>query len=177
MEKRVIDKTYEWAAWWCANAKIDKESLSLLKQIVHISKEDMKYYNLAMFTHAMDFFKERVNLNKSIPEHFFISLLNDLSTKYLVTLGNLLSTKFMKPKRWLYATPSMRAWVPQELKNKVLNHSVNRWMIRLAPKLRRMIVENNNVSRIDGRTKTQNFALNCNVIHMLIWIFLQSMWF
>jgi hypothetical protein len=79
--------------------KIEKENISLLKQIVHISKENMEDYNLAMFTHAMDFFKEHVSLKKSIPKHFFISLLNDLSTKDLVTLGNLLSKKFMKPKR------------------------------------------------------------------------------
>jgi len=54
-----------------ANAKIDKESLSLLKQITHISKEDMEDYNLAMFTHAIDFFKEHVNLKNPIPKHFF----------------------------------------------------------------------------------------------------------
>jgi len=41
-----------------ANAKIDKKTLALLKHIVHISKENMEDYNLAMFTHAMDFFKE-----------------------------------------------------------------------------------------------------------------------
>jgi hypothetical protein len=28
-----------------------------MKQIAHISKENMEDYNLAMFTHAMDFFK------------------------------------------------------------------------------------------------------------------------
>jgi len=134
--------------------KIEKENISLLKQIVHISKENMEDYNLAMFTHAMDFFKEHVSLKKSIPKHFFISLLNDLSTKDLVTLGNLLSKKFMKPKRRLYATLGMRAWMPQNFFKKVLNHLVNRWMIRLAPKPRCMIVENNNVLRNDGRTKT-----------------------
>jgi hypothetical protein len=52
---------------------------------------------LAMFTHAMNFFKEHVSLKKSILEHFFTNLLNDLSTKDLVTLGNLLSIEFMKP--------------------------------------------------------------------------------
>ncbi len=41
-----------------ANAKIDKETLALFKQIVHISEENMEYYSLAMFTHATDFFKE-----------------------------------------------------------------------------------------------------------------------
>jgi hypothetical protein len=66
----------------------------------------MEDYNLAMFTHAMDFFKECVNLKKLIPEHFFISLFNYLSIEDLITLGNLLSKKFMKTKKQLYATPS-----------------------------------------------------------------------
>jgi len=57
-----------------------------------------------MFAHAMDFFQEWPSLEKSILEHFFTSLLKDLSTKDLVTLGNLLSTKFMEPSRQLYAT-------------------------------------------------------------------------
>jgi hypothetical protein len=52
--------------------------------------------------------------------------LNNLSTKDLVTLGNLLSTEFMNPWWWLYATLSRQAWVPQELRNKVLKQLVNR---------------------------------------------------
>jgi hypothetical protein len=59
----------------------------------------MEDYNLAMFTHAMDFFKEHTNLKKLIPKHFFTNLLNNLSIEDLVTLGNLLSTEFMKRKR------------------------------------------------------------------------------
>jgi hypothetical protein len=59
----------------------------------------MEDYNLAMFTHAMDFFKEHTNLKKPILKHFSTSLLNNLLTKDLVMLGNLLSIKFMKPKR------------------------------------------------------------------------------
>jgi hypothetical protein len=51
-----------------------------MKQTMNISKDDMEDYNLAMFTHAMDFFKECVSLKKPIPEHFFTSLFNDLST-------------------------------------------------------------------------------------------------
>ncbi len=127
--KRVIDKIDEWATWWWANAKIDKEKFTLFKQIVHISKEDMEDYNLTMFTHAMDFFKEHANLKNPFSEHFFTSLLNDLSTKYLVTLGNLLSTKFMKFQRWLYGTPSRQTCVTQELRHKMLNHLVNCGMI------------------------------------------------
>jgi hypothetical protein len=56
--KRVIDKITEWATWLWANAKIDRQSLSLLKHTIHISKEDMEDYNLAMFTHAMEIFKK-----------------------------------------------------------------------------------------------------------------------
>jgi hypothetical protein len=67
----------------------------------------MEDYHWAMFTHAMDFFKERASLKKSIPKHFFISLLNNLLTKDLVTLGNLLSIEFLKPQKQLYAIPGM----------------------------------------------------------------------
>jgi hypothetical protein len=88
----------EWAAWQWANVKIDKESLCIMKQSVKLSKNDMEDYNLTMFTHVMDFFKECANLKKPIPKHSFISLLNDLSIEDLLTLENLLSTKFMNPQ-------------------------------------------------------------------------------
>jgi hypothetical protein len=52
-----IDKTTEWAAWRWVNAKINKESLTLFKEIINIS-EDMENYHWAMFTHAMEFFQE-----------------------------------------------------------------------------------------------------------------------
>ncbi len=99
----------DWAAWGWVNVKIDKESLSIVRQNVNISMDDMEDYNLAMFTHAMDFFKECVNFKKPILEHFFTSLLNELSTEDLVTLKNLLFIKFMNPWRWLYATPHKQA--------------------------------------------------------------------
>ncbi len=67
------------------------------REFVNISKDDMEDYNLAMFTHAMDFFLKHASLKKPIPVHFFISLLNGLLIKDLLTLGNLLSTKFMNP--------------------------------------------------------------------------------
>jgi hypothetical protein len=86
-----FDKTYEWVAWRWVNPKIDKESLAILKQIVNISKEDMENYHWAMFTHAMDIFFKHASLKKLIQEHFFTSLLNNLSTKDLVSLENLLS--------------------------------------------------------------------------------------
>jgi len=38
-----------------------------MKQNVNISKDDMEDYNLAMFTHSMDFFKEHASLKKPIP--------------------------------------------------------------------------------------------------------------
>jgi hypothetical protein len=95
--KKVINKTIEWLAWQWANTKIDKESITLMKQTTHISKEDMEDYNLVMFTRAMDFFKKHASLKKLILKHFFTSLLNDLLRKDLVTLGNLLLAKFMKP--------------------------------------------------------------------------------
>ncbi len=59
--------------------------------------------------------------------------------------------------------------MPQELKNKVLNHPMNHRMIGLTLNhKKRTIVKNDIVSRNDGRTKNHNFALNCSVIHMLI---------
>jgi len=67
------------------------------RESVNISKDDMEDYNLAMFTHAMDLFKKHASSKKLIPEHFLISLLNNLLIKDLLTLGNLLSTKFMNP--------------------------------------------------------------------------------
>jgi hypothetical protein len=63
--KKVIDKTNEWTTWQLVNAKNLKKT-SLLKQTINISKEYMEDYNLAMFAHAMDFFKERVSLKKLI---------------------------------------------------------------------------------------------------------------
>ncbi len=66
-----------------------------MRQIANISKSDMEDYNLAMFTHAINFFKECASLKKPIPKHFFTSLLTNLSIEDLVTLGNLLSIEFM----------------------------------------------------------------------------------
>jgi hypothetical protein len=74
---------------------MDKESLFIMRQSVNIFKDDMEDNNLAMLTHAMDFFKECLSLKKPILKHFFTNLLNDLSIEDLLTLGNLLSTKFM----------------------------------------------------------------------------------
>jgi hypothetical protein len=64
----------EWGAWRWENVKMDKKSLFIMKQSVNISKDDMEDYNLAMFTHVMDFLNEHVSLKKSILEHFFTSL-------------------------------------------------------------------------------------------------------
>jgi hypothetical protein len=86
--KKEIDKTNEWATWQWVNVKIVKESLTLLKKIVNITKENMEDYHSTMFTHAMDFFQEHPSLKKLTLEQFFMSLLKDLSTEDLVTLGN-----------------------------------------------------------------------------------------
>ncbi len=59
--KSAIVKIDKQAAWRWANGKREKESLALLKQTINICKEDMEYYNWAMFTHAMDFFKKHAN--------------------------------------------------------------------------------------------------------------------
>ncbi len=87
---------------------------------MNISKDDMEDYNLTIFTHVMDFFKEHASLKKLIPKHFSTSLLNNLSIKDLLRLGNLLSTEFMNLRQRLYAILGRQAWVPQELRNKVL---------------------------------------------------------
>jgi len=50
-----------------------------------------------MFTHAMDFFQQHTSLKKPISKYLFPSILKNLSTKDLITLGNLLSTKLMVP--------------------------------------------------------------------------------
>jgi hypothetical protein len=101
--KMVTSKTNEWATWQWVNVKVDKKNISILKQTINISKEDMEDYNLVMFTHVMDFFREHASLKKPISERFFTSLLNDLSIRDLVRLGNLLSIEFMKPRQQLYS--------------------------------------------------------------------------
>jgi hypothetical protein len=66
---------------------------------------------------------------------FFTCLLNNVSIENLVTLGNLLSTKIMKPWQQLCATLGRSAWVPQELRIKVLNRLIKyHRMIGPAPK-------------------------------------------
>jgi hypothetical protein len=84
--KRAFEKTIEWATWWWANAKIEKESLALFKLTINISKEDLEDYNWVMFTHAMDFFKEYTNLKKPISKSFFHKLIKQFVDK---GLGNL----------------------------------------------------------------------------------------
>jgi hypothetical protein len=69
-----------------------------MRQSVKISKDDMEDYNLAMFTHEMNFFKDCVSLKKAIPKHSFISLLNNLSIEVLLTIENFLSIAFMNPR-------------------------------------------------------------------------------
>jgi hypothetical protein len=157
-------------AWRWAKAKIDKESFALLKETVNIPKEDMEDYHWVMFTHAMEFFQECASLKKPIQEHFFTSLLQDLLTEDLVSLGNLLSTKFMKPGKQLYATPSKQAWVPQYLKNKVLKQPMNRQMIGLALKSKDVYnsKKKKNIPAIEGETKMPFFAVIFGSLDVLI---------
>jgi hypothetical protein len=89
----------------------------------------MEDYHWVMFTHAIDFFKEPASLKKLILEHFFTSLFNYLSIEDLVTLGNLLSTKNLKPQKQLYVILGMQAWLPEDLRNKLLKQLLNRQMI------------------------------------------------
>jgi hypothetical protein len=49
-----------------------------------------------MFTHAMNFLKERASLKNPILEHFFTSLFSNLSMEDLITFGNLLLTGLLK---------------------------------------------------------------------------------
>jgi len=93
--KGTIDKIDEWA-----NAKINKESLALLKQIINILKEDMEDYHWAILHMPCIFFFKCTSLKKPIPKHFLINLLNNLSTEDLVTLGNLLLIKSLKPENY-----------------------------------------------------------------------------
>jgi hypothetical protein len=45
----------------------DSQRKSYIKQVVNILKEDTENYYWAIFTHAMEFFKECTSLNKPIP--------------------------------------------------------------------------------------------------------------
>jgi hypothetical protein len=40
-----MEKTNEWVTWHWVNAKINKESFALFKQIVNIPKENMEDYH------------------------------------------------------------------------------------------------------------------------------------
>jgi hypothetical protein len=94
-----------------------------------------------------------------------------LSMEDLVTLGNLLSIDFMEPNRQLYVTLGRQVWVPQDLRNKVLNQPVNHWMIG-QPQNHEMftIVKKRNVPTIEWETKIPFFAIICGSIDFLIWI-------
>jgi hypothetical protein len=65
------------------------------------------------------------SFKNQIPEHYFTTLLKDLSNKDLVALCGLITTKIWKPQKRLYVTPRGRAWVPQHERNKVFQLHVN----------------------------------------------------
>jgi hypothetical protein len=52
---------------------------------------DVKNYHWAMFKHTMEFLKQLASLKKPLLEHYFTSLLKDLSNENLVTLCELLT--------------------------------------------------------------------------------------
>jgi hypothetical protein len=87
-----------------------------------------------MFRHVMEFLKQHTSLKKPLLEHYFTSILKDLSNEHLVTLCELLVTKIAKLKRRLYASPWRRVWVPNHDKNKVLQVLVKQQMIGPPPK-------------------------------------------
>jgi hypothetical protein len=117
----------------------------------------MENYHWAMFTHAMDFFPKCARLKTPIQEHFFTSLLQDLSMEDLVSLGNFLSIKFMKLNRRLYVTLGKRTWVPQDLRNKMLKQLVNHQMIGLALKPQD-VYNSKKKKKIEEETKIPLFA-------------------
>jgi hypothetical protein len=82
--------------WRSANAKVDKESISIFKQTVNISKEDMEDYNFAMFTHAMDFFRKCVSLRSQF-QSIFYQLTQQFVDKGLGNTWELVIHEFMKP--------------------------------------------------------------------------------
>jgi hypothetical protein len=73
------------------NAKIDKKKPCIIQTNYKHFQGGMEDYNWAMFTHAMEFFKEHTNLKNLIVKRFFTHLPNNLSTEDLVTFSNLLS--------------------------------------------------------------------------------------
>ncbi len=79
-------------AWQWANAKINKKKSYNVQTNYKHYEGGYGRLHWAMFTHAMDFFQEWASLKNMIPKLFFTSLLKDLLTEDLVTLGNLLST-------------------------------------------------------------------------------------
>jgi hypothetical protein len=63
------------------HAKIDKESLTLLKQTIHISKEDMEDYNLAMFYTCHRFLQRTCKFEETNSKTFFYKPLEQFVNK------------------------------------------------------------------------------------------------
>jgi hypothetical protein len=70
-----MEEINEWVAWQWANVKINKENLTLLKQTINITKEDMEKYRWVMFTHALNFLQEQASLKKINSITFFYELI------------------------------------------------------------------------------------------------------
>ncbi len=60
------------------------------------------------------------SFKNQIPEHYFTSLLKDLSNKDLVALCGLITTEIWKPQKRLYVTPRGRGLGPTTRKKQSL---------------------------------------------------------
>ncbi len=89
-------------------------------------------------------------------------------------LGSLLSTKFLKPQKRLYVIPSKWAWLPCDLRNKVLNHWwIVEWHGRPQNHKKCKIVERDNKSTTEGGRIIQLLAINCGTMQVLKWILVE----
>jgi hypothetical protein len=83
-----------------------------------------------MFKHAIELLKLCINLKTPLLEHYFTSVLNDLSTKKLGHPLWIINKRNCKNPMKTYATPSNRAWVPQHKKKQsppTTHESMDEW--------------------------------------------------
>ncbi len=124
-----MDNTYEWVAWCLANETTKQQGSFIVKkrprQNPYLIEHDIKSYHWGDVQTPMEFLKQYASLEKSFPKHYVINFLKDLLNEDLVALCGLLTIEIGKPKQRLYATPSIRAWVPQHEKNEVFQLLVN----------------------------------------------------
>jgi len=83
--KRVINKIVEWVAWWWANAKMDEESLFIMKQNVSISKDDITRRKTPFFNYVFIqlLFSYHLYLQTSLSTtKWFLQLKNDIVNEF-----------------------------------------------------------------------------------------------